>query len=282
MNLKIILPALSSAALAAGCFAHREAPHEPVTANGLDEARASAAVVERVILNGARLAEVPPELASMPNLRILFLRGSSVTNLEGLSALKGVETLDLAEVRLGGEAPAALAYLPALRELYLSDCGLTSFPAFLAKSPSLRYLNLDRNALAEIPGDGLPPALRWLRLNSNRLTGLPDAIGGLADLQRLYVRGNRLTELPDSLASLSSLEDIAASDNAFTNFPPVLLRIPKLRNLDLRNCRGIASLPEGIGEMKALRALTLTGCPISKEERDRIRAALPKGCVLNF
>ncbi len=282
MNLKIILPALSSAALAAGCFAHREAPHEPVTANGLDEARASAAVVERVILNGARLAEVPAELASMPNLRILFLRGSSVTNLEGLSALKGVETLDLAEVRLGGEAPAALPFLPALRDLYLYDCGLTSFPAFPAKAPSLRYLTLDRHARAEIPGDGLPPALRWLRLNSNRLTKLPDAIGGLADLQRLYVRGNRLTELPDSLASLSCLEDIAASDNAFTNFPPVLLRIPRLRNLDLRNCRGIASLPEGIGEMKALRALTLTGCSIPKEERDRIRAALPKGCVLNF
>ncbi len=282
MDCKTILPALAAAALATGCFDHREAPHQPVSANGLDEARANAAAVERVILNGERLAEVPAELASMPNLRILFLRGSSVTNLEGLASLKGVETLDLAEVRLGGEAPASLAFLPALRELYLSDCGLTSFPAFLAKSSALRYLNLDRNAIAEVPADGLPPSLRWLRLNNNRLSALPDTIGGLADLQRLYVRGNRLADLPDSLSALSALEDIAASDNAFTNFPPVLLRIPRLRNLDLRNCRGIASLPEGIGEMKALRTLTLTGCPIPKEERDRIRAALPKDCVLNF
>lgn len=282
MNLKIVLPALAVAALATGCFDHREAPHQPVTAHGLDEARAIASTVERVILDREGVSDIPADLASMPNLRILFLRGSSVTNLDGLAALKAVETLDLAGLKLRGEAPAVLAEMPALRDLYLSDCGLTAFPAFLATSRSLHYLNLDRNAIAEVPADGLPPALRWLRLNNNRLASLPDSIGGLADLQRLYVRGNRLADLPDALASLSRLEDIAASGNAFTNFPAVLVRLPKLRNLDLRDCRGIRSLPADIGEMKALRTLTLTGCPIPAEERARIREALSKDCVLNF
>ena len=55
----------------------------------------------------------------------------------------------------------------------------------------------------------------------------------------------------------------------------------RLRDLDLRGNANITALPANAGDMKALRTLTLAGCGIPKEERDRIRQALPD-CVINF
>ena len=158
------------------------------------------------------------------------------------------------------KAPAELEALPHLARLYLSGCGLKEFPASIASSRELTYLNLDRNRLASLP-DALPTGLRWLRLNGNALSALPESIGTLVDLRRIYLNDNALEALPASFGALVSL--------------------PHLRNLDLRGNGSITELPPDIGDMKALRTLTLTGCRLPKEERDRIRKALPE-CVINF
>ena len=265
--------------LLSGCFSHREAPERPVTASSVEEAVALRETVQRVVLNGARPASVPSELASMPCLATLHLRDAPVADFAGLASLSALRELDLSGVKME-KAPAELEALQNLERLYLTGCGLTEFPAPAASLPRLDYLNLDRNRIKALP-DALPAGLRWLRLNANGLEALPESVGSLSGLRRIYLNDNALKALPKSFGSLAELEDAALSNNKFEAFPEVLLSLPKLRNLDLRGNSGITALPAGIGGMKALRTLTLSGCRLPKEERDRIRAALPE-CVVNF
>ena len=266
-------------AVFSGCFSHREAPERPVTADSLEEAVAQREAVQRLVLNGSALTSVPSELASMPALATLYLRDSALTDFAGLASLPNLRELDLSGVKME-KAPDELEALTHLARLYLAGCGLKEFPASVVSAKELVYLNLDRNRIASLP-DALPAGLRWLRLNGNGLASLPDSIGGLGGLRRIYLNDNALETLPDSFASLASLEDVALSGNKLTAFPAVLVALPNLRNLDLRGNGAIRELPPNVGDMKALRTLTLAGCPIPKEERARIRQALPD-CVVNF
>ena len=258
--MKVTFPLLIglAGAVFSGCFSHREAPERPVTAGSLEEAVAQREAVQRLVLNGSGLTSVPSDLASMPRLATLHMRDTGLADFANLASLPNLRELDLSGVRME-KAPAELEALPHLARL---------------------YLNLDRNRLASLP-DALPTGLRWLRLNGNALSALPESIGALVDLRRIYLNDNALEALPASFGALKALDDVALAGNRLTAFPAVLVSLPHLRNLDLRGNGSITELPPDIGDMKALRTLTLTGCRLPKEERDRIRKALPE-CVINF
>lgn len=276
MQYKLFIPVV----LMAGCFSHKEAPDRLVSARGAAEAEAIAGEVESVDLSGA--AEIPASLASMPRLKVLYLRGGSFADFSALAGCPALETLDLGRVRLK-DLPGEVLTLHSLRDLYLSDCGLAAFPEGLSSLGELRYLNLDRNAIASLP-ETFPPRLRWLRLNGNSISSLPGGIGSVAGLERLYLRRNRLSALPDELSRCEGLTDIDLAQNDFPEFPAVLANLPALRNLDLSGNSKIAVLPddETLAKMGALRTLRLTGCPLSNDERGRVRAALHPQCAVIF
>lgn len=274
--------ALVAAAAFSGCFAHKEAPDRLVSAKGAEEAEAKAAEVESLDLSGLGNATLPASLASMPRLRVLYLRGGAFTDFSALAGAKSLEVLDLARVKLDA-IPQEVLSLSALRDLYLSGCGLRAFPQGLDALPNLRYLNLDRNALESLP-ETLPPHLRWLRLNHNAIKSLPESVGALASLERLYLRGNGLTAIPDALSRCAELTDLDLASNDLDSFPTVLAALPKLRNLDLSGNRRIAAMPDDatLAKMSALRTLKLTGCPLTNDERERVRVALPESCAIIF
>jgi Leucine-rich repeat (LRR) protein len=279
--MKSFFPVLAgiSLMLLSGCFSHREAPVRPVTARSLEEAAAQRETVQRLILNGSTLQAIPAELASMPRLETLYLRDASISDFAGLASIPGLVELDLSGVKLT-KTPDELEALPHLARLYLTGCGLTEFPAPVLGAKELVYLNLDRNRIQALTNN-LPARLRWLRLNGNGISSIPESIGQLKDLRRIYLNDNLIASLPSSFASLEALEDVALANNRLEAFPEVLVGLPSLRNLDLRGNANITALPANVGDMKALRTLTLAGCRIPKEERDRIRQALPE-CVINF
>lgn len=274
--------ALAATLAFSGCFAHKEAPERPVSAKGADEAEARAAEVEALDLSGSPDSALPASLATMPRLRVLYLRGGAFTDFSALAGAKSLEVLDLARVALDA-LPQEVLSLDALRDLYLSGCGLRAFPRGLDALPALRYLNLDRNALESLP-ETLPPHLRWLRLNHNSIKTLPESVGNLASLERLYLRGNGLTAIPDALSRCAAVTDIDLASNDLDSFPTVLASLPNLRNLDLSGNRRIASMPDDatLAKMSALRTLRLTGCPLTNDERERVRAALPASCAIIF
>ena len=48
---------------------------------------------------------------------------------------------------------------------------------------------------------------------------LPDEIGKLTTLTRLYLNENNLEALPDSISGLAELEDLYVADNKLAGFP---------------------------------------------------------------
>ena len=126
--------------------------------------------------------EIPPELGSLANLRLLHLSGNE----------------------LSGEIPPELGSLANLRLLHLSGNELSGeIPPELGSLANLRLLHLSGNELSgEIPPElGSLANLEWLDLRGNELIGeIPPELGSLANLLWLYLSDNQLSGcIPEEL-----------------------------------------------------------------------------------
>ena len=96
MKNRIVLTAMAVGLCCAGCFKHREAPPRPVTASSLEEAAQKRAEIECLNLAGQEISALPRELAAMPKLSVLWLRGAKgLTGFGVLSDLKALKRLTL-------------------------------------------------------------------------------------------------------------------------------------------------------------------------------------------
>lgn len=164
--------------------------------------------------------------------------------------LNGQRKLDLSGIFRGGKpVPQGLAQIQGLKELDLSNNGLTELPPCVQQMSELRVLNLQRNALEHLPAFAhTMPKLRRLELGHNHLAALPrtiakmpalryltlahnyinrvsvKGIAALPQLQSLDLRANWLAGLPTALASKlpATLERLDLSANPLQTLPPVL------------------------------------------------------------
>lgn len=268
-------------ALAAGGCGPRQAPLEVVTARTLEEALQRAGEVEFAQLSAEALEAFPAELAALPRLRKLSLRGQTALAPlpEALGDFANLRWLDLSGMGLN-DLPSSLGRLP-VEQLYLSDNRFAVLPDVVGALGGLTYLNLDRNSLGALPPSvGGLGALRWVRLNNNQLADLPDELAAWTAVRRIYLRENRLREVPRVLFQLDTLEQLDLGANPISELPEAIGRLRRLERLDL-NHTAIQTLPDAIVELRSLRHLVLTGSPIAVSERPRWRAALP-GCHIEF
>ena len=107
-----------------------------------------------------------------------------------------------------------------------------------------------------------------LDLNANGLTGeIPPELGGLSNLEWLYLGGNQLTgEIPPELGGLSNLTLLYLTSNRLTGgIPPELGGLSYLTWLDLDSNRLTGEIPPELGGLSNLTHLylssnQLTGC----------------------
>ncbi len=215
---------------------------------------------ETVMVEGAK-SEIP---ALSPTLQALHLRGVGAVKVFKVRIPESVRDLNLSDNAL---PVLPEHFIPAgVQRLWLADNRLVALPRATAQWKQLRYLNLDRNLLAELPAlDAL--ALRWLRLNGNRLSALP----ALPEtLERLYLADNRLTAPP---RKPKALKHLVLAGNPLESIPEDLG--VGLTFLDLSRT-GLKALPQNLKGWQSLKVLNLSGCPLSEAERDRIEGAFDR------
>ena len=136
------------------------------------------------------------DLALMPYLQVLTVTNQKLSDLECLSDLNKLQSLELVGCVFPADSLSVVAQLPVLTSLSLNDCSLSSIAA-LAGAPSLTSLDLSNNTVRNL-----------------------EALSGITTLQELNLQHNAVTDL-SQLSGLSNLEKLDASYNALTSLEPV-------------------------------------------------------------
>ena len=165
-------------------------------------------------LGDARIfTQIPKNLETLKSLRYFSFSGNPLSDWGEIVKLKN------------------------LRNLTLTDCGLTSIPEEIGQLTLLEELNLDSNRITQLP-EALAQLknLKVLRLNGNPLIQLPSFIGQLKHLEVLDLSQCGLLSLPESLSDLSQLNELLLKKNPFNELPSTVLQIPKkVVKIELRN-----------------------------------------------
>ncbi|XP_062001774.1 putative disease resistance protein At3g14460 [Rosa rugosa] len=107
----------------------------------------------------------------------------------------------------------ALGKLKYLRLLNLSNCEVGQFLYSIDLLKHLRYLDLSRTQIEELPIEELPEAVcklynlqTLLLLDCKDLTQLPAKLGSLINLRRLDIRGSKIKRMPTGMEKLKDLQ----------------------------------------------------------------------------
>lgn len=138
--------------------------------------------------------------------------------------------------------------------ILLSSCGgLKSLNSSLDKVS----INLSQQGLTEVPielkGN---KTVKVLRLYGNNIDTLPEWIGELENLEKLYLGKNKLRLLPESIGNLKQLKLLSAQYNDIEFLPNSITELVNLEQLIL-NQNKIEFLPDSIGRLKKLDVLQL-------------------------
>lgn len=113
---------------------------------------------------------------------------------------------------------------------------ITEIPPSLADLKNLKILNLDRNKLNSLPDwIGELTGLEKVYLEYNKLTSLPYSLCELHNIAILKVRHNELQSLPSCLGKLPELWLLDVGFNKLTTLPESLQHLPKLQYLKVNN-----------------------------------------------
>ncbi|KAK9054848.1 hypothetical protein SSX86_025928 [Deinandra increscens subsp. villosa] len=100
-------------------------------------------------------------------------------------------------------------------------------------------------------------SVRFLDLNSNSIENIPEAIGGLSSLQKLFLNTNQIKDESLSwkgLSLLKSLSFLSLSQNLLTTLPSDLAALTTLKELHVAHNK-LTCLPDEIGLLVHLEVL---------------------------
>ena len=121
----------------------------------------------------------------------------------------------------------------------------------------IKTLNVRGNELTELPESiGNLGGLTRLFVSNNQLTALPESIGSLRGLTRLFVSHNQLTGLPESIGNLVGLENVFVGNNQLTTLPESMGNLVGLKVLYTYQ-NHLTMLPKSIGNLVGLEKLVL-------------------------
>ncbi|MHA3737381.1 NEL-type E3 ubiquitin ligase domain-containing protein [Pseudomonas sp. Eth.TT006] len=151
-----------------------------------------------------------------------------------------VRHLSLQNMKLDNDVAYFLKAFRQVESLGLDSNQLTLLPEVISHMPNLKHLSLENNRiqltehtlvkLSRLRG------LESLNLSGNRLGATVD-VGGLFELNHLYLRNTRATELPKGLQLLPNLKRVDLRDNDIRDLPAWLFETSRRfsETINLRN-----------------------------------------------
>ncbi|KAF7849000.1 hypothetical protein BT93_L1351 [Corymbia citriodora subsp. variegata] len=241
--------------------------------------------------------EIPPVLASNPNLQQLKLFNNSFTGKlpADLGKNSGLVDFDVSGNSFTGKLPENLCSRGKLQTIIVSNNRFTgSLPSSLASCDSLEYVRISNNGLSgEVPPGlwGLQ-AVFYLDMSHNEFEGaILQSISGPMGLESLLIAGNDFSgdipveicqlsnltvvdlsnnqfggRLPTCITNLSNLQTLEMQGNLFTGPIPSSVRPwTYLTELNLSNNQLTGSIPAQLGDLPVLRYLDLSRNSLSGE-----------------
>lgn len=175
--------------------------------------------LESLQMKDFALSEIPAFIGRLRNLKKLRLDSCAVTHTSAgsdvLKSLRSLTRLDLSNNPLT-EAPD-LQTLPTLQDVFLINSGLTSLPDGMVGHPTLQTLNLNDNAITELPEAFF--SLKPNHAGGLRLGGNPLSLAAREQIKTYYAEHNRnfgISPAADDIAMarrvFPHLNDYMASD----------------------------------------------------------------------
>ncbi|KAF8117198.1 hypothetical protein N665_0012s0201 [Sinapis alba] len=126
--------------------------------------------------------------------------------------------------------------------------------------PKLKLLHWDEYPMRCMPSKFRPENLVKLRMANSKLEKLWEGVVSLTCLKEMSLWGSQnLIEIPD-LSKATNLETLNLVDcYSLVKLPSSFPHPNKLRELDMKNCRNLETIPTGIS-LKSLEKLYLNGC----------------------
>lgn len=182
------------------------------------------------------------DLAHMSFLETLELDAKRDSDLSFLSSLSNLTELTIRGASVSNDVLAAIAALPKLKKLSLTDCNITSL-APLAPAKNLTHLDLSNNAVLDITALGSMTLLTELNVSHNAIADI-STVSALTALTTLNVSNNSITSL-SAVSNLTGLVCLDASVNSIAELGQIgnlkMLSTLYLSNNQLSNIAAIGS-----------------------------------------
>lgn len=238
--------------------------------------------LKKLDLSGKDLYELSPMIGQMIHLQELNLSSNSLNDLPSeLGSLMHLKQLDISFNEFTA-LPDCLEELSDLKELNAFCNNIVEVPEWIGQLTQLEVLVFNTNQITTLP-NALTNLVKLYKLDlkNNYLTTLPADIGKLSQLTHLLLEKNEISILPDSLYELFNLEELDLYNNKIVQVSEKIQNLRKLARLMLYN-NELIGFPDVLSSMEGLRQAFLGKNSIPKEEKQKIKKNIPKGCRIDF
>ncbi|KAL9246455.1 hypothetical protein vseg_019987 [Gypsophila vaccaria] len=189
--------------------------------------------------NCKSLASLPKSIGKMSSLTVLWVVGTAIKQLpKSIGGLENLSWLNLNECRELCRLPDSIGMLTSLRILTMEETSVTCLPESFGMLENLRVLKMKKlKIMAEIHAS-----------NQDDLHGLvnvlPASFCNLSLLEEFDGQACRISgQIPDDFAKLCNLKILNLGKNSFHSLPSSLEGLCFLKQLLLRHCEKLRSLP---------------------------------------
>lgn len=156
------------------------------------------------------------DLSKFTKLTSLLIKDGKFDNFSALSELSELQELTITGIPLNSQALSAIAQLPKLTALTLSNCSLSGINE-LAAATGLIHLDLSKNMIGNLSALSYMPNLTYVFLGSNAITASSlEALSGLGMLKELDLSHNSI-EAVLPLAQCPGLYVLNLSNNLLSS-----------------------------------------------------------------